>query len=88
MDMSKWVIAAKWYWCQIIEHESCIGHKCIVFSKKFVVEKWNFAVPMLILTCQCLDFPVAFKMCRINNHNDVEQKLKEMTDSCRNKIEL
>ena len=27
-------------------------------------------------------------MCRINNQNDVAQKLKEMTDSHRNKIAL
>ena len=39
---------------------------------------------MLILRCECLDFQMAFKMCRINNHNDVAQKLKEMTDTCRN----
>ena len=43
---------------------------------------------MLILRCQCLDFKMASKICRINNHNDVAQKLKEMTDIHRNKIEL
>ena len=31
---------------------------------------------------------MAFKIRCINNHNDVAQKLKEMTDSHWNKIEL
>ena len=43
---------------------------------------------MFILRCQCQDFQMALKMCRINNQNDVAQKLKEMTDSHRNKTEL
>ena len=36
---------------------------------------------------QCQDFQMAFKMCSINNHNNVAQKLKEMTDIHPNKIE-
>ena len=42
---------------------------------------------MLILRCQCRDFQMAFNMCRINKHNNGAQKLKEMTDIHRNKIE-
>ena len=54
------------------------------FSQKFLREKNKFAV----LRCQCQDIQMVFKMCRINNQNDVAQKLKEMTDSHRNKIAL
>lgn len=35
----KRVILAKWYWCQIIEHISCIGQKCFSFSKNIYKEK-------------------------------------------------
>ena len=28
----KWVFVAKWYWCQINEHESCIAN--VLFFKK------------------------------------------------------
>ena len=36
---------------------------------------------------ECLDFQMAFKICCINNHNDVAQKLKEMTHNHRDEIE-
>ena len=42
---------------------------------------------MLIPRCQCQDFQIAFKMCFINNHNNVTQKLKEMADIHPNKNE-
>ena len=71
-----------------MDHKSCIGHKCFIFSKKNIIEKRNFAVSMLILRCQCLDFRMAFKLCCINNQNDVAQTLGEMTESNRNEIEL
>ena len=40
---------------------------------------------MLILRSHV--FQMAFKMCRINNHNNGAQKLKEMRDIHRNKID-
>ena len=43
---------------------------------------------MLIQRCQCVDFQIAFKVCRTNNHKNVSQKLKETTDIHQNKIEL
>ena len=66
----KWVILAKWYWCQINEHKS-------FFKKKICKGK----------RCQCGDFQMAFKICHMNNHNNVAQKLKEIRDIHRNKIE-
>ena len=30
--------------------------------------------------CQCGDFQMAIKKCRMNNHDKVAQKLKEMKD--------
>ena len=32
--IEKWVIVAKWYWCQINERKSCIGH--VLFFKKIL----------------------------------------------------
>ena len=43
---------------------------------------------MLIPRCPCRDFHMAFKMCCINNHNNVAQKLKETTYIDLSKIEL
>ena len=37
--------------------------------------------------CQCRDFQMTFKIYRMNNHNNLAQKLKEMRDIHRNKIE-
>ena len=66
--MEKWVIEAKWY-------KSDIDHKCCIFSKKNMLGKKTLAVSMLIPRCQCWDFQMAFKMCHINYHNNVVQKL-------------
>ena len=38
--IDKWVIIAKWYWCQINEHKSCIGH--VLFFKKIFKGKLKF----------------------------------------------
>ena len=57
------------------------------FSKKNCKGNKSFAVSMLIPRCQCQDFQLAFKMCCINNHNNVAQKLKEMTNIHSSKIE-
>ena len=44
---------------------------------------------MLILRYQCLDFQMALnEMCCINNHNNLAQKLKYMTDIHQNNIKL
>ena len=57
-------------------------------QKNIVLEKQNIEVSVLIPRCQFLDFQITFKMCRIKNHNNVAQKLKEMRDIHQNKIEL
>ena len=57
-------------------------------EKNIVLKNQNIEVSVLIPRCQFLDFQIAFKMCRINNHNNVAQKLKEMSDIHQNKIEL
>ena len=43
--IDKWVIVAKWYWCQVNEHKSCICH--VLFFKTFLYEKNK------ILQCKC-----------------------------------
>ena len=50
------------------------------FSKNFCKGEWNFAVLMLIQRCQWQDFQTTFKIWCIKNHNNMAQKLKEMTD--------
>ena len=57
-------------------------------QKNIVLKNQNIEVSVLIPRCQFLDFQIALKMCRINNHNNVAQKLKEMSDIHQNKIEL
>ena len=42
---------------------------------------------MSILVTKCQDFQMVFNICCIKNHNNVEQKLKELTDIHPNKIE-
>ena len=72
-DIREMSIVAKWYWCQINKHKGCTGH-VLLFQKHLVKEKYN--LPMLIPRCQYQDFQMAFKMCSINNHSNVTQKLK------------
>ena len=89
MIIEKWVIVAKWSCYQIIEHKSCISHKCFLFfSKKYLSEKNKILQCGCWYRCQCVDFQIAFKVFRTNNHNNVSQKLKETTDIHQNKIEL
>lgn len=57
-------------------------------QKSIVLKNQNIEVSVLIPRCQFLDFEIAFKMCRIKNHNNVAQKLKEMRDIHQSKIEL
>ena len=42
---------------------------------------------MPIPRCQCQYIPMSCKICCINNHNNVAQKLKETTDIEPNKFE-
>ena len=35
-DKEKWIIVAKWYWRQINENKSYIGHNCFIFLKKIL----------------------------------------------------
>ena len=48
----------------------------------------NFAVSVLIPRFQSWDFPMAFKMCHINNHINAAQKFIKMADIHWNQTEL
>ena len=55
----------------IIEYKSFTGHKCFTISETFLKGKIEFSVDaVLSVTCQCLDFQMAFKMYCINSHNN------------------
>ena len=77
-EMSNWSsVMQELYWSYVL-----------FFQKDFVREKLNFGASMLIPRCQCWYFQMIFKMCRINNQNNVAEKLNKIKDIHQNKIEL
>ena len=72
----KWLIVERRYWCQIIDYKICIGN-VLFFFKKILWGRNKILLLMLTARWQCIDFQMAFKMCYINNHSDLAQRLNK-----------